>query len=212
MTSEFREEKPDIERGMLSVKTLAGTMIGGVAGAYFGTWYAVFGAIAGTAVALYIATQQPKKNNSEPLPQKPKIKVDAFLDIIEQICKSIDSLITTYRVQINQVKDKEQEHPSLEKEYRVLLEQIQSLLGVAYSEVHDEKYFKRLMDRCNDLAESLVNYGLDVVKYDSSESTAKFFEISEIDKVSETIMTLPAVVKQDKAVLYGKVFINSKNT
>ena len=65
-----------------------------------------------------------------------QLNVDLFLSIIKSICESVDSLIDTFRAQINKVvyKYENQEKPTLEKEYRFLLESVQSLIG--YKQEH----------------------------------------------------------------------------
>ena len=72
------------------------------------------------------------------------------------MCESVDNLIDTFRAQVNRVVQKyeSQEKPSLEKEYRSLLESIQSLVG--YERNHDmseEKYNKKIQERIENLSE-----------------------------------------------------------
>lgn len=196
---------------------LGGTAVGGAAGALIlGTWGAVFGAIAGTAMVLYYAsTQQQNKSQKQDVPITAlpkanaivqKINVEAFVNIVENICDSVDSLILTFRTQINRVVEKyeNQEKPVLEKEYGVLLDAIQSLLGASF-QTTDDKRQKRIDSRIEDLEESLENYNLEVVKY--SEEAKNYFDETDSDKVNETTMVLPAIVKQGVIVKKGKVFI-----
>ena len=112
-------------------KTLIGAGSGAVLGkmAFSSGWGAVFGAIAGTAIVLYLATKSGKKDvgeNVKAITAKPKIEaaivnseidVVTFLTIIQQTCESIDSLIATFRNQIQKVVNKyeSQEKPTLEK-------------------------------------------------------------------------------------------------
>ena len=198
---------------------VGGTTVGGAAGALiFGTWGAVFGSIAGTALVLYYSSQLPKSfNKSNETLQKSrieaktdvreqKIDVEVFTNIVGSICDSVDSLILTFRTQINRVVEKyeNQEKPVLEKEYGVLLDSIQSILGAGFQPA-DEKRQKRIDSRIEQLAESLENYDLEVVKY--SDNSKNYFEITSSDKAEEPIMVLPAIVKHGIVIRKGKVLV-----
>lgn len=198
-------------------QTIGGTAIGSTAGALlFGTWGAVFGAIAGTAIVLYYASNQSsvsdnkeKQSTEKPLlPTSTAIDVKLFTNIVRNICESVDSIIETFRAQINRVvhKYENQEKPTLEREYRFLLEGIQSLLG--YERTHsadDEKYVKKLQIRIEDIAELLENYNLSVENY--SKECEHWFEKVVSPETKETRMVYPAIVKDGQAVLKGKVFV-----
>ena len=195
---------------------IGGSAVGGTAGAILiGSWGAVFGAIAGTAIALYFVSSQQDKNRNGDVPRTTqperktipqKIDVEAFTGIVGNICDSVDSLILTFRAQINRVVEKyeNQEKPTFEKDYGVLLDAIQSLLGAVNME-KDEKWQKRIDSRIEDLAESLENYDLEVVKFD--EDTKYFFDISVTDKSEQPIMVLPAIIKHGAVVRKGKVLV-----
>lgn len=198
--------------------TIGATAIGGaVGGLVFGTWGAVFGSIAGTALVLYYATQQgqiKKDTSNTPQPARPteipvqKIDEKKFISIISNICESIDTLIDTFRTQIGRVVDKyeSQEKPVLEKEYGVLLDSIQSLLGAGF-QPDDDKKQKRIDSRIEQLAESLENFDLEVVKFE--EKNKSYFEISTSDKAEEPIMVLPAIVKHGEIIRKGKVLVKA---
>ena len=96
-------------------QTIGGTAIGSTAGALlFGTWGAVFGAIAGTAIVIYYASNQSsvsdnkeKQSTEKPLlPTSTAIDVKLFTNIVRNICESVDSIIETFRAQINRVVHK----------------------------------------------------------------------------------------------------------
>ena len=198
-------------------QTIGGTAIGSTAGALlFGTWGAVFGAIAGTAIVIYYASNQSsvsdnkEKQSTEKtlLPTSTSIDVKLFTNIVRNICESVDSIIETFRAQINRVvhKYENQEKPTLEREYRFLLEGIQSLLGyVRTHSANDEKYVKKLQIRIEDIAELLENYNLSVENY--SEECEHWFEKVVSPETKETRMVYPAIVKDGQAVLKGKVFV-----
>lgn len=149
---------------------LLGTTVGGAAGAFLGTWGAVFGAIAGTAVILYCATALSNTSAKQAIPEKqiapPTIRTEVFLNIVKNICESIDNLIETFRVQIKRVENvyEQKEKPSLQKDYTLLLQSIQELAVTAKTEGEDkEKKLKRLEKKVDDLAECLENYGVAIV-------------------------------------------------
>lgn len=196
--------------------TIGATSIGGaVGGLVLGTWGAFFGSIAGTALVLYYATtQQDKPVQKATQAAKPaeiqvqKLDVKKFISIISNICESVDTLIDTFRSQINRVVDKyeNQEKPVLEKEYGVLLDSIQSLLGAHYQPV-DEKRQKRIDSRIDQLAESLENYNLEVLKYD--DNNKQFFKETASEKVEQPTMILPAIIKDGQEIRKGKVFVKA---
>lgn len=197
---------------------LGGTAIGGsVGGLLLGTWGAVFGAIAGTAIVLYYASNQttsaPQRKGlgEKPLLQQPKLNVDAFLAIVKNICGSVDSLIDTFRAQINRVVNKyeSQEKPTLEKEYRFLLESVQSLIGYKRAHHEDEKFIRKIQERIEDMAESLDNYNLAVEDY--TEEHRNWFDMIENPNVSAETQVLPAIVKNGNVVLKGRLFVPAIN-
>ena len=204
-------------------KTLIGAGSGAVLGkmAFSSGWGAVFGAIAGTAIVLYLATKSGKKDvgeNVKAITAKPKIEaaivnseidVVTFLTIIQQTCESIDSLIATFRNQIQKVVNKyeSQEKPTLERDYSLLLESIQSLLGVTYSQHPNDKRLAKMDERIEQLVESLENYGLKIVSF--SEDKICWFEQQESTKVTKPTMIYPAIIKNGILVKRGKVFVQS---
>lgn len=205
---------------------IGGSAVGGVAGALLlGSWGAVFGAIAGTALVLYYSTitGQPQRravsalkpiqiNSGSSLSKETDVNLDTgiFLGIVGNICDSVDSLIQTFRAQINRVVDKYEnvEKPRLEKEYSFLLEGIQTLIGYKRTHTNDDKYLSKLQMRIEDLAEALENYNLSVEEY--VEEHSGWFETVESTKVETPQMVYPAIVKEGQAVLSGKVFIPVK--
>lgn len=189
---------------------LGGSALGGTTGALlFGTWGAVFGAIAGTAVSMYFSSRMSLNTTvtNEEYPSDPaesELNVDAFIEIIGKICQSVDSLIETFRAQINRVVNKyeNQEKATLEKDFRFLLEGIQSLVG--YKRTHSEeepKYIRKLKERIEDVGELLENYNLAIVDY--TEDNEYMFEVVD---GQETRMVLPAIVKEGAVVIKGKIF------
>lgn len=203
-----------------ATQTLAGTGAGAVLGKLvFGGWGAVFGAIAGTAVTVYLAGRNPKPSGHavektttirQEIVNDP-IDVHAFTSVVGGICDSVDNLISTFRSQVNRVIDKYETmaKPSIEKEYRFLLESIQSLLG--YKRTHspgEEKYEKKLHNRIEDIAECLENYNLSVVDFDGENDY--LFEMVSSEEAKEKRMVYPAIVKDSMPVLKGKVFVPGK--
>lgn len=180
-------------------------------------WGGVFGAIAGTAITIYLSSYLNGKNEVPVDHAKTgtrientntPINIDAFCSVISGICDSVDNLINTFRSQMNRVVNKyeSQEKPTIEKDYRFLLESIQTLLG--FKRTHnesEEKYIKKLQGRIEDLAESLENFDLTVVDYDGTNEI--YFEMIASTETTEKKMVYPAIIKNGQAVLKGKLFI-----
>ena len=199
--------------------TIGATAIGGaVGGLVLGTWGAFFGSIAGTALVLYYATTQQEKPVQKVAQiekateiQTQKLDVKKFISIISNICESVDTLIATFRSQINRVVDKyeNQPKPTLENNFVAVLEGLQSLVG--YKRTHDvteDKYIPKLQQRIEDLVELLDNYDLEVVDY--NENNKSLFEQTESNNVKEPKMVYPAIVKKGEIVRMGKMFVPVK--
>lgn len=183
----------------------------------FGSWGAVFGAIASTATALYLSQRSKPAETLTATTATPQSKVvikdvpvdtPALLAVIGQICDSLDNLIATFRAQIKRVVNKyeSQEKPTIEREYRVLLEGIQSLIG--YKRGHspeEEKYLSKLLTRIEDLTELLDNYSLEAVDYTPEHSD--WFEAIESKNSTEIKMVTPAIIKNGGLVIKGKIFV-----
>ena len=199
-------------------QTGVGVGAGAVAGQLaFGGWGAVIGAIAGTAVMVYIASRVDA-NKSIESKVKPTmsfrtesinepIDVQRYVGVVGGICDSVDNLISTFRVQVNRVIDKYEsmEKPTIEKQYGFLLESIQTLIG--YKRTHDsqdDKYLKKLQTRIEDLAECLENYNLTTEDYDGNNE--HLFELIPSSETTEVKMAYPAIVRDGIAVLKGKIF------
>lgn len=196
--------------------TLIGAAGGAIAGKLLlGGWGAVFGAIAGVAVSVYLSNrtqvqavpkpQAAPKTFIEDNPSKP-IDVECFLGIIRDVCESVDNLIGTFRAQVNRVVQKYESIPlpTLESEYTDLLENIQALLGAYAMDMTNENRGKRIEQRIQLLSESLENYDLQSVNYDGSNKN--LFNFQPSTNVTTETMVLPAIIKEGKVVLKGKVF------
>lgn len=179
----------------------------------FGGWGAVFGAIAGTAIAVYLSsrTETPTTPtntvNTKPLTQSVAINTKVFITIIAKICDSVDNLISTFRGQINRVvgKYESQPKPSLEKEYRPILENIQTLVGYCRTHFEDEKFSRKILERVEDMVEMLDTYNLSLINY--SEEKESWFEKVSSPNTNQPKMVYPAIVKDGEIVLKGKIFV-----
>ena len=155
------------------ILTIGGSAIGGTAGAIvFGTWGAVFGAIAGTAIAIYSSTRLQTKasrgaarSNAVQTKGAP-IDPNVFIGIVGGICESVDNLIMTYQVQVRRLKNsyESQEKPSLLNDYSSLLSQIENVCRAAES-TSDNAHAK-LLKAISMMAEVLENYDL---KYENGK-------------------------------------------
>lgn len=143
--------------------TLIGTGIGAVTGGFFGTWSAVIGALAGNAVVAYIMTkkqEQSHKNTFAHFQGEERIDTKFFLNIVSNVCESIDGIVETYRIQVNRIvkEYKNRETPNLQSDYSTLLEQIVNVNKVASSTDVPDK-LKQAVDL---MVECLENYGLKI--------------------------------------------------
>ncbi len=207
-----------VEPGNALLSSTGGALVGNL---IFGGWGAVFGTLAGTALAIYTASiQSPSKiktmspvSSDKQLPQvkrEPQIalNVNKFTSIISQICESVDNLIDTFRAQIKKVVNKyeSQEKPTLDRNFPGLLESIQSLIGFTrYHNSGDEKYEKKIKSRLDDILDQLDTQGIEVVDYTTEKSY--MFEQIPSDKASEVKLVFPAFVKNGTVIVKGQVFI-----
>lgn len=150
--------------------TLAGAAGGAIAGKLLlGGWGAVFGAIAGVAVSVYLSNKtqvqaKPKPQSApralvEDNPNKP-IDVDCFLGIIRDVCESVDNLIGTVRVQMQRVKSayENTDKPSLLGNYSSLMNNLKTLFEVADSDAEDK--CEEIPMQIEMVKRSLKNYGI----------------------------------------------------
>lgn len=207
-------QKP-INLASSSVAAGVGALAGG---ALAGTWGAVCGAIACTALTAYLVNKNTVDKPAEKeivtklvkteahFVEKP-LDIDMLLGVVKNLCHSVDEIITTFRAQINNVVQKyeNQEKPSLEREYGVLLEGIQTLVGYKRAHSEDEKFIKKIQERIEDLAEVLENYNLNVVDY--TGGNAVLFDFVPSANTTETKQVYPAIVKEGQLIKKGKVFI-----
>lgn len=183
-----------------------------------GGWGAVCGSIAGTAIVIYLSYTERQKtslrhstlevSDNTLLDISTPVNVKELIEIINKICESVDSLIETFRAQINKVINKyeSREKPTLEKEFRSLLEELQSLIG--YERTHsesEEKYMRKLKERIEDIVETLENYNLEVIEYSPENSFC--FEQIPSPNTKELRMAYPAILKNGNVVLPGKIFV-----
>ena len=209
----------NVKASQAGIGTAAGAIVGKLA---LGGWGAVFGAIAGTAVVVYLASRNNSKEEAPIISSKPSsvhaeiinepLDVQSFIGVVGGICDSVDNLISTFRTQVNRVIDKYEtmEKPTIEKDYRLLLESIQSLIG--YKRTHspeEEKYTKKIQGRIEDVADCLDNYNLEFVDYNGENES--LFDMVSSPETKEKKMVYPAIIKEGITVIKGKVFVPGNN-
>lgn len=148
----------------LWIGALAGVSIGTISGVLLDTWKAVFCAIAGTAVVIYgtsLCKTKPIENENVSY----SIDTQLFANIVKTVCGRIDDLIETYRVQVKKVKNtyEQREKPSLQKDYPLLLKDIQELVVMMQNAKESNKGIERVEKKIVELSETLENYGLAIV-------------------------------------------------
>lgn len=160
-TATVRTTEAKKETGTNPYYAVAGAGVGAVAGSILSTWGAVAGAIAGTAIVIYSATRKtsPSSEHSEKH-LAAQMDANALANIVEKICRGIDGVMQTYRVQVKRVKDyyEYKEQPTLQTEYSELLEQITNVCNAVQSS--SDNVSAKLKNATDALAESLENYGL----------------------------------------------------
>ena len=220
--NETPHEKKIGQKPIKLASSSAAAGVGALAGgALAGTWGAVCGAIACTALAAYMVNKNADSKPSEKkivtkyvkteahFVEKP-LDIDVLIEVVKNLCHSIDEIIITFRAQINNVVQKyeNQEKPSIEREYGVLLDGIQTLIGYKRAHSEDEKFNKKIQERVEDLAELLENYNLNVVDYVGDN--AALFDFVPSANAIETKQVYPAIVKAGQPVKKGKVFTPEK--
>lgn len=141
---------------------LGGNAVLGTAGALvFNSWGAVIGAIAGTAIALYWL--EHKKNCSQEevaLEPSQRIDITALLNILSDMFEKIDCVMETYRTQEKRIQTnyENREQPSLQRDYKSLLDQIANVCKTREKVAEDIPM--PLQQAIDMLAESLENYNL----------------------------------------------------
>jgi len=148
---------------------LLGAGLGAVAGGFLGTWVAVCGAIAGTAVAIYCGNKTSRVDTTKTTDKKTSedssaLTIDAktFCSIIGKICQSIDNLMETYRIQVKRVENiyAQAEKPSLLNECQELFNQLANVYRVV--EINKTDVPQKVQNAVEQLVDSLQNYDLTI--------------------------------------------------
>lgn len=147
---------------------IIGAGIGALAGGLLGTWAAVCGAIAGTAITIYCSNKPNrsarKKEVKVASTEKPTncIDMSVFNAIVGKICLSIDNLMETYRVQVKRMENiySQTEKPSLLSECQTLFNQLANLHKVVAA--NKDAVPVKVLNAVDSLEESLENYGLTI--------------------------------------------------
>ncbi|WP_293669057.1 hypothetical protein [uncultured Parabacteroides sp.] len=146
---------------------LAGSALGTAVGGVLGTWAALFGAVAGTAIVLYVfSTRQEsivqEKSQNTVFVMEPHV----FTDIVKNICEKIDYLIEVFRTQVQNIKHtySHENKISLKKDYFFLIDAIQNLLIAAESKDGDVNFqLEDLLIHINLVSKALESYGLEFI-------------------------------------------------
>lgn len=147
--------------------SIIGSGVGAVAGSFIGTWGAVCGAIAGTAIVIYLSTKSKKaKTIQEEASVVKTLNVNAFINIVKKICESIDELMETYRVQVKRIQHsyEQKEDITLLNSFNALTEQIANVIKVVNSNSDDIP--SKVSTAVERLEESLENYD---VRYENGK-------------------------------------------
>lgn len=138
---------------------------GALSGGLVSTWFAFAGAIAVSALVIYLSYH---KENNETKTLKTKgyveellLDTEVFCSIVERICESIDNVIETYRVQVKRIINayEQSEKPTLLNTYSLLTEQIANVINTSRN--CSEEIPERLKKAILIMEESLENYDLE---------------------------------------------------
>lgn len=163
INNQNKEKIRDSNKSTNSYWTVAGAGAGAIVGGLLNTWGAVAGAIAGTALIVYLATKQTARSNScVSINKNMPVNSDIFVAIVENICDNVDAVIETFRVQIKRVEKiyEQREEPRLTAEYSTLLAQVVNVYNVCSSSKDVPIQLKQAIDF---MVESLENYDLKIV-------------------------------------------------
>ena len=172
--SELRKKnlvKDSVIAGGAGLGALAGSGLGvkmvnsgALSGGLVSTWFAFAGAIAVSALVIYLSYQ--KENNRTKKKKKKNCVVELSLDtevfcsIVERICESIDNVIETYRVQVKRIINtyEQREKPTLLNTYSLLTEQIATVINISRNCGEDTP--EKLKNAILIMEECLENYDL----------------------------------------------------
>lgn len=172
--SKLREKnlvKDSVVAGGAGLGALAGSGLGvkmvnsGVlSGGLVSTWFAFAGAIAVSALVIYLSYQdgnnKTKSIKTKDLVGELSLDAGVFCSIVERICESIDNVIETYRVQVKRIINayEQREKPTLLNTYSSLTEQIANVINISRNcgESTPDKLKKAILI----MEESLENYDL----------------------------------------------------
>ena len=137
---------------------------GALNGNLVSTWFAFAGAIAVSALVIYLSyhkeNNKTKSRKTQENVDELSLNTEVFCSIVERICESIDNVIETYRVQVKRIIStyEQREKPTLLNSYSLLIEQIANVINISRNcgEVTPDKLKKSILI----MEESLENYDL----------------------------------------------------
>lgn len=167
--SELRKKnlvKDSVVVGGAGLGALAGSGLGvkmvnsgALSGGLVSTWFAFAGAIAVSALVIYLSYHK-ENNKTKDYIGELSLDTEVFCSIAERICESIDNVIETYRVQVKRIINtyEQREKPTLLNTYSLLTEQIANVIDISRNCGEDTP--ERLKKAIFVMEESLENYGL----------------------------------------------------
>lgn len=172
--SELRKKnlvKDSVIAGGAGLGALAGSGLGvkmvnsgALSGGLVSTWFAFAGAIAVSALVIYLSYQKENNRTKTFITKNCVVELsldtEVFCSIVERICESIDNVIETYRVQVKRIINtyEQREKPTLLNTYSLLTEQIATVINISRNCGEDTP--EKLKNAILIMEECLENYDL----------------------------------------------------
>lgn len=204
--AQIEEKKLPINKSQVAVVGV--TAMGILAGAV-PNWGTIIFAIIATAIGVVVTKEY--KDTKTIVKEKvvcPKMLVnaDVVINVTKQICQSVDKLMAVYQTNIENLKSRldNKPEPTLYNSYGYLLNRLADL----YKDQTNNASKNEIENDITKLFKTLKNYNYEFVNF--SDETKQYYEVEEIDEISEPEIDAVAVLEKGECIIKGKYYLPKK--
>lgn len=201
-TTQSKERKLPINKSQVAIVAVAATGILTGAVTNIGT---ILLATVATAAGVWIAREgnEPKtKVKEKVIKQELAINADAIIETTKKICQSLDNIMGVYQTNIENLRSRieNKPEPTLYNSYGYLLNRLSYL----YKDMTNNANIEEVKEDIAKLFKTLKNYNYEFVNY--SEATKQFFEVEELEEISELEVEEVAILEKGECIVKGKIY------
>ena len=196
------ERKLPINKSQAAVVAVAATGILTGAVTNVGT---ILLAIVATAAGVWITRENSDTNTivkEKVIRHELMVNAEAIIETTKKMCQSLDNLMGVYQTNIENFKSRieNKPDPTLYNSYGYLLNRLASI----YRDKTNNAPAKEIDDDISKLFKTLKNYNYEFVNY--SNETKQFFEVEELEEISEPEVEEVAILEKGECIVKGKMY------